>query len=191
MNRLQQLLVQETGFSEEEYNRFIQSTHPIHLRKKDYFVKAGQVCGMIGLVETGILRSFFVKDDTDCINDFFPAGTLVSAYTSFLTQTPAAGNIQALEDTVLCCISYTQLQQLYNSDARWYKFGKQVAESFFIRKCKKETSLLKDSALERYQLLLHTYPDIEQQVAQYHIASYLGIQPESLSRLKALTYINK
>lgn len=53
-------------------------------------------------------------------------------------------------------------------------------------KCRKESSLLMDSALDRYKLLLRTFPHIEQHVSQYHIASYLGIKPESLSRLKSL-----
>ena len=63
---------------------------------------------------------------------------------------------------------------------------KYIADTLFIKKCRKETSLLMDDALERYKLLLRTYPHIEQHVSQYHIASYLGIKPESLSRLKSL-----
>ena len=68
----------------------------------------------------------------------------------------------------------------------WYKLGKYIADTLFIRKCRKESSLLMDSALDRYKLLLRTCPHIEQHVSQYHIASYLGIKPESLSRLKSL-----
>jgi len=60
------------------------------------------------------------------------------------------------------------------------------ADTLFIKKCRKETSLLMDNALARYKLLLETYPKIEQHVSQYHIASYLGIKRESLSRLKTL-----
>ncbi len=73
----------------------------------------------------------------------------------------------------------------------YYKLGKFISDSLFLKKCKRETSLLMDSTNDKYKFLLDLYPQIEQVVPQYHIASYLGIKPESLSRMKSLTYINE
>jgi len=83
-------------------------------------------------------------------------------------------------------VSYDQLNALLIEDAEWMKLGKYVSELFYIRKCERETSLLKNSASERLDLFLASFPGIEQKVSQYHIASYLGIKPETLSRIKVL-----
>ena len=83
-------------------------------------------------------------------------------------------------------MSKSDYDQLLQESNEWYKLGKYIADTLFIKKCRKETSLLMDNALGRYKLLLQTYPNIEQDVSQYHIASYLGIKPESLNRLKSL-----
>ena len=80
---------------------------------------------------------------------------------------------------------------LLKTSDEWYKLAKHISDDYFLRKCKRQTSLLMDTAKDRYDLLLTTYPGIEQWVPQYHIASYLGIKPESLSRIKSLTYIKK
>jgi hypothetical protein len=123
--------------------------------------------------------------------DFYLSGSFVSSYTSFLTRQPTNTNIQALSGSTICTISYPDYNNLLKTGVEWYRLGKLIADTLFLKKCKREKSLLMDSAEDRYNLLLKTYPQIEQLVAQYHIASYLGIKPESLSRIKSLTYINK
>jgi hypothetical protein len=84
-------------------------------------------------------------------------------------------------------LSKSDYQKLLNTDSDFYKLSKLISETLFIRKCKRETTLLMDSAQERYAFLLKNYPKIEQLIPQYQIASYLGIKPESLSRIKSLT----
>ena len=138
------------------------------------------------------MRSFISKGESDeWNNDFYFENDFVSAYTSFLTSSPTNCNIQALTNVHVVYITAEQYQELLSRDKEWFKLGKYIAETFFIRKCKRETSFLKNSAAERLENLLQLYPGIEQRVSQYHIASYLGIKPESLSRIKGLTYINK
>ena len=124
-------------------------------------------------------------------NDFYFENNFVSAFTSFLTAEPTNCNIQALTDVHIVYITAEQYQDLISRDNEWLKLGKYMAETFFIRKCKRETSFLKQPAGKRLEGVLQLYPGIEQRVSQYHIASYLGVKPESLSRIKLLTYINK
>jgi CRP-like cAMP-binding protein len=130
------------------------------------------------------VRSFIKKGDEEFNNDFYYDYNFISAYTSFLTQQPTNCNIQAITKAEVCYITYRQLQE-------WLRLGKYVSDIFFMRKCKRETSFLLHTAAERLDRIRTIYPGIEQKVSQYHIASYLGIQPESLSRIKLLTYINK
>jgi len=108
------------------------------------------------------------------------------SYQSFLTQEKSVGSIQALEDSFIYCLDKSDYDRLLNESTEWYKLGKYIADTLFINKCRKETAMLTDDAYNRYKLLLKTYPNIEQHVSQYHIASYLGIRAESLSRIKSL-----
>lgn len=142
-------------------------------------------------LESGVLRSFILKEGNEFNIDFYLPTSFVSSYTSFLTQTPSNGYIQALSNSVIYIISLSNYNRLLKTNSEWYKFGKYISDSLFMKKCKRETSLLMDSAIDRYKFLLNLYPQIEQLVPQYHIASYLGIKPESLSRIKSLTYINE
>ncbi|MDX5422250.1 MAG: cyclic nucleotide-binding domain-containing protein [Hymenobacteraceae bacterium] len=191
MEHIRNIIMGELKLSEEHFERFIGSGKMIDLPKKEFLIKAGTTCTFIGFVEEGVLRSFFQKGGDEFNLDFYLSASFVSAYTSFLTQLPTHGSIQALADSRVFLVSHAAYHELLREDDSWYRLGKYLSDSLFIRKCRREASLLVDSALERHRLLLQAYPTIEQLVPQYHIASYLGIQPESLSRIKSLTYIKE
>ena len=165
---IKKLIIEEIGLSNSSYERLIEVTERFSLKKKDFLLQQGKVCTFIGFVEKGTLGSF------------------TTSYRSFLTKEPSIGSIQTLENSLILSLSKSNYELLLQESNEWYKLGKYIADTLFIRKCRKESSLLMDSALDRYKLLLRTFPHIEQHVSQYHIASYLGIKPESLSRLKSL-----
>jgi CRP-like cAMP-binding protein len=191
MNALRRLFAENIKLDSEHFDQFIDLSKTVSLQKKEMLIKENSICSFVGYVESGMLRSILVKDGEEFTSDFFFAGSFVSVYTSFLRQTPAVVSIQAIGPTTIYSLSYSHFNDLLNTSSEWYKLAKYIADSFFFKKCIRESSLLQDSALERYKLLLETFPSIEQLVSQRHIASYLGIKPESLSRIKALTYINK
>jgi CRP-like cAMP-binding protein len=191
MNKLCELFTEKIKLDNEHYKEFMHLSKTVLLRKKELLIKEGAICSFMGFVESGVLRAILVKDGEEFTSDFFFAGTFVTVYTSFLQRTPAVVTIQAIGPTTVHCLSHSQFNHLLDTSSEWYKLGKYIADSFFFKKCSRETSLLQDSAAERYRLLLNTFPEIEQMVTQRHIASYLGIKPESLSRIKALTYIKR
>lgn len=186
MNATEQILKNELHLSDEMCDRFMQLTGTEYLKKKELFTGQGKVCHHIGIVESGVLRSYIEKDAVEYIKDFYFCGSLVVSYGSFLTGEPGIGSIQALEDTRLVTLSRPAYDLLMGESNEWLKLGKYISDTLLIRKCRRESSFLMDNAYERYKLLLKTYPHIEQHVSQHHIAAYLGIQPESLSRLKSL-----
>ncbi|MBB6130615.1 Crp/Fnr family transcriptional regulator [Mucilaginibacter lappiensis] len=189
---LDSVLLGIEGLDERHVAEFRQVMFRKPLNKKDFLITEGTTCNFIGIVVSGIMRSFIRAGESDEFNnDFYFERDFVSAYTSFLTSLPTNCNIQALTDVNLVYITSEQYQALVSRDNEWLKLGKYIAETFFIRKCKRETSFLKHSAAQRLESVLQLYPGIEQRVSQYHIASYLGVKPESLSRIKLLTYINK
>ncbi len=191
MDTLAKILTEKIGLTDEQFGQLVQIFRKENLNKRDFMIQAGQTCSFIGFVERGIIRSYILKDGEEFNVDFSIPGSFVSSYTSFLAQTPTKGYIQALSDTIVYTISYSDYTNLLNSNPEFFKLVKHISDMLFLKKCRRETSLLMDSAADRYKLLLQTYPQIEQLVAQYHIASYLGIKPESLSRMKSLTYINE
>ena len=155
------------------------------LAKQELWLPAGQVSRQLAFVESGVLRSFLSTEEREITNGFFLSGAVAGAFTSFLTQDPSAWAVQALAPCQLATISYDLLQTLYARHSCWLHWGRQLLEAQFLHKCRRETAFLRASAAERYQTLRQQYPTLEQQVAQYHIASYLGIKPETLSRLRA------
>jgi len=191
LEALKNIFIEKIGLELHQYERFNAELKTKTLRKKEHLIQEGSVCDFIGIVSYGKLRSYVQNDENEFNNDFYLENTFISAYTSFLTQSPTNCNIEALTDCEVSYISLNQLNRLIAEDSNFLKLSKYISDLFFIRKCKRETSFLKNSAAERFEILCATYPGIEQQISQYHIASYLGIKPESLSRIKGLTYINK
>jgi CRP-like cAMP-binding protein len=189
---LDSVLLGVVGLDERHVAEFRQVMLRKPLTKKEFLITEGNTCNFIAIVVSGVMRSFIRAGQTDEFNnDFYFEHDFVSAYTSFLTSRPTNCNIQALTDASIVYITLEQYQSMISRDNEWLKLGKYIAETFFIRKCKRETSFLKNTAAQRLESVLQLYPGIEQRVSQYHIASYLGVKPESLSRIKLLTYINK
>jgi CRP-like cAMP-binding protein len=184
-------LFQRLGLSSDQAELFSKQLKTKKLKKKEHLIREGSVCDFVGFVTDGTLRSYVSKDEEEFNNDFYFDNSIVSAYTSFLTGIPTNCNIEALTDCVIQLISRDKLNALIAADTEFLKLTNYISESYFIRKCKRETAFLKQTAAERLEGLSAIYPGIEQRVSQYHIASYLGVKPESLSRIKLLTYINK
>ena len=184
-NELSTLFSEELKLNLAYADTFMKLMSKKIIRKNDFLISEGTVCNFLGIVHSGSMRSFVQNDEQEFNNDFYFENDFVSAYNSFLTRRPNGCNIQALTDTEVYCLSYKQLTALLDEDKEWMKLGKYVSDRFYIKKCERETSLLKHSATERLDLLLENYPGIEQRVSQYHLASYLGIKPETLSRIKS------
>lgn len=191
MEPLISLFKDKLGLDSSHYERFSAGLKLKHVKKKEYLIREGSVCKFIGFVASGTFRSYVQNEKAEFNNDFYLDNDIVSAYTSFLTQQPTNCNIQALTDSTLYLITHEKLNNLIAEDIAFLKLGKYISDNYFIRKCKRETSFLKQTALERLENLSILFPGIEQRVSQYHIASYLGIEAASLSRIKHLTYINK
>jgi CRP-like cAMP-binding protein len=108
----------------------------------------------------------------------------IAQYDSFLLQQPSAGSIDALEDCEMVNLSYADMQLLYRSHPVFQVFGRKIAEMLFIMVTSQTTRLLTMTPEERYQSVVQYQPFVIQRVPQYMIASYIGITPEHLSRLR-------
>lgn len=155
-------------------------------KKDDYLIKEGEYCNKIGFIESGSARSFQYVDDKQITNWFVFNNMPLTAYYSFVSESQSKENIQFLEDSILTTISHSDLHALYQEFHGIERFGRQIAESYFMWQEDRTLSLQSLSAKERYEKLLIDEPHLLQRVTLGQIASYLGITQESLSRIRRI-----
>jgi CRP-like cAMP-binding protein len=157
---------------------------PLQLKSGDYFLEEGQVCRYVGFIEKGLVRYHMNDDGNQKTLYFNKAGEFVSNYQSFLPREPSNTSIQAIEETSMQVINHTALERLYKEVQEGEKLGRLAIESVFLSSIQQLKSFYKDTPAARYQEFLRAYPDLAQRIPQYHIASYVGIKPQSLSRIR-------
>ncbi len=169
----------------KEFEKLVRVSRVCHLKKGEYFQQAGERPNKFGFVISGILRLYYTNGSGDEFNkNFCVENDFVAAYSALLQNRVSRLSIQAMEETTLLVIGYKDYLQLFNQHLCWQILGRKIAENLFIKKEEKESQFLLDSAETRYLKFLKEYPDLEVRIKQYHIASYLGITPVALSRIR-------
>jgi len=138
----------------------------------------------ISFVDSGIVRFYVENGDKDITFEIAFENSFATAYDSFIARKPALYTAEALTDTVLWSVSYDDLQQVYRNTSAGNMIGRLAAEELFIKKNRRQLSLLKDSAEQRYTSLLSDYPHLIQHIPLKYLASYIGITPQALSRIR-------
>jgi CRP-like cAMP-binding protein len=169
---------------EEHLDVFFSAFKPVSYRKGDYFVREGQVGRYIGFILKGCMMCIYNKDGKEFIDEFSMDNEFVSAYASFITGVPADKDIICLEDCDLLILSYHRLQELFERNPVFERAGRLMAEMLFINWQQRVKSLLLDDAETRYLKLIENRPDLVKRVPQYLVAQYLGVSPETLSRIR-------
>jgi CRP-like cAMP-binding protein len=155
------------------------------LKKNTYWVKAGQYAEHIGFITRGKMRVFYETEDGNEITCFFsPENSFIASYTSLLTHTPTHENIMALEATTLFTIHRDELERLSAQIPKMQVLRRIIAENLFIVMEKRIMSLQSETAFERYESMLHNTPELLNTVPLQYLASFLGITPQHMSRLR-------
>ncbi len=179
---------------------FVQSLYPVpepdfalltpHLvprtvPKGAHLLEAGQVCGAIFFVNTGFFRLYYAGADGHEVNcRFAGAAGFLTDFQSFLTQQPSRYAWQALQAAEVLVLPYALVQRLYRESAAWDRFGRLMAERAYQQVNERVELLQFLTPTQRYQHVQQHHPELLTQVSQAHLASYLGVQPESLSRIR-------
>lgn len=171
-------------FSDEEIQAFSSCMKVLKVQKKETFLFKGENCNWVAFINQGIIRAYYVADDQEKTADFLFQGNWISDYVSFLTHTPCKFNAEALEECELLLLYKEDMQRLYKSSQNAERFGRLIAENLFIHLNKRIYSFLTQTPEERYTNLLKRRPNVVQRIPQHYIASYLGVRPESLSRIR-------
>jgi CRP-like cAMP-binding protein len=155
------------------------------LRKNEYFLREGQLCQAIGFVCKGTLVYYkLLKTGEEATTDFAFAGDWVTDNRSRLSGTSSLINIKAIGETELLVITQQNLEQCYRLIPKLERLGRILIEQAFVKIALQSIDLQTLSATQRYEKLLRDHPEVIQKIPLYHIASYLGIAPKSLSRIR-------
>ena len=173
------------NLSEEELFITMSSYFPISINANNFFLKEGEVCKYIGFVKQGLMRSFFYDENANEITtEFFEEGALIISFDSFNNQIPSKENIRAIEDTELMVISYERQKQLYDSVPVWNRICKELADVKGSEMMERTGRFQTMNATKRYRKFCEEYPNILQKATLGNIASYLGIDIATLSRIR-------
>jgi CRP-like cAMP-binding protein len=136
-------------------------------------------------INKGCMRSYKVDSKgQEHIVMFGIEGWWISDFYSFLTETPAIQHIDALEDSEVFCIDKPDLEKLYTTVPKFERFFRIILQNAYISSQQRSLSDISETAEERYIAFINKYPTLEQRVPQHQIASYLGMTPETISRIR-------
>lgn len=172
--------------TDEEVN-FLESKITIrNYLKGQYIVQQGDVCKYQCFVLSGCTKTFYVDGEGQEHTLMFSIENWwTSDMGSFITQTPADFNVQCLENSELVMFSYEIMEDLFSQIPKLERFFRQIIEKGFVATQKRIVRGFSLSAKEQYIYFREQYPEIEQRIPQYMIASYLGITKEFLSKIKS------
>lgn len=173
------------NLSNEEFEIISKFFIPKKLRKKQFLLNEGEVCRHIGFINSGCLREYTIDSKgAEHIIQFAIKDWWVSDLNSFLSGLPAKYNIDALQDSEVLLLEKFARDQLLDACPKMERFFRLLLEANHIASHRRVTDALSTSAEDRYLQFIKTYPKLFEQVPQNQIASYLGITPQSLSRIR-------
>lgn len=155
------------------------------LRRRQYLLQEGDICRFENYVLSGVLRAYSIdRDGFEHITLFAIEDWWISDLGSFLTQTPATLTIDALEDSELLQLERASLEELYEKVPKFERFFRILLQNAFVAQQRRVLDTIARTAEERYREFASRYPAFLRRIPQKHIAAYLGITPEFLSRIR-------
>lgn len=183
----------EINVTEEEKNEFLSILSEVNLKKKELLIEPGQAVSKEYFVKEGCLKAYYLdRQGNKHIIQFAIEDWWISDFEAFFTDEVSRLYVQAIEDSKLLALDAQSLETLYRRIPKFERFFRIKTTKAFVSLRKRILSTLEKTNKERYLDFCKAYPEIEKRVQNYHIANYLGMKPESLSRIrKELININK
>lgn len=172
------------AISSEEWEEFEKGLFVKKHAKGDVLIREGQTCRFVTFINYGSVRAYELVDGIEVNRTFFSDGFFATEYKSFITQQPSHEYLEVLEPTELVWIDYHLLQDMYARFKSFERLGRMLAEMLYVKMREKVMVLRVNTPEERYQIMMKESPHFIQKIQHYHLASYLGITPQSLSRIR-------
>ena len=155
------------------------------LAKNAFLAQEGEYAKKLYFLREGVVRAYYQNEEGEEYNKLlFTGPAIVAAYSSLITGNKNIINIQCLTPVTVYETSFERILQLYPEHRSIETLNRTIAENFFVEKEKREMSLVMHNATKRYEQFQIDFPELDQKIPQYHIASYLGITPTQLSRIR-------
>ncbi len=154
------------------------------IEKNKIILSEGEIDKYAWVVLEGLIRSFHYVGETEVTSSFMKPYHIIISIESFHTQTPAFESLQALQPSVLACIHYQQLDSLYHQFPLFNYTGRRLTEQYLFLMEKRLFLLRKQKAIDKYKFFLDEYPGLVNEIPLKYIASFLGINQETLSRVR-------
>lgn len=155
------------------------------LKKGDYFVREGEYANEIAFLESGVVRAFYINSQGKEYNkSFFVGPSIIGSYAALISKEKNRLPQQALCNCKIWRAKFDLIENLSVNNYEIEHLRRRIAERFFVSNEKKQLEMALFEAKERYIIFKAEYPGIEGLIPQYHIASYLGISPTQLSRIR-------
>jgi len=186
LQQIKAYLDQIATISNSDWEFFMSKLQRRIIKKKAVFLKINDIENHISFIESGVVRVYIPKEnpDKEITFGFSFKDQFISAYDSFLTQTPSAYELQALTETTILSITYNDLQEVYKQTQIGNLIGRLTAERLFLIKSKREQNLLNLTAEERYMKLFKERPELLKVIPLKYISSYIGVTAQALSRIR-------
>jgi CRP-like cAMP-binding protein len=185
MEELKQLLSELIDLRNEEWNLFVEVLKEESFSAKTSIVKDGAVASKIYFINSGLLRSYYLEDGKEITTYFACDGQFIGVFSSFITQQPSTEVLEAIEDSIVYSLSYAALNRLYTNHPKFEKLGRIWAEKNYLCILDRTITMQTKTGKQKYLGFIKTYhKKIVQFAPQHQIASFLGVAPESLSRIR-------
>jgi CRP-like cAMP-binding protein len=172
------------SLSPETRKAISQISTPVKVKKNQDLQSIGHTCKTIYFLVDGLARIYYFKDDIDVTESFSFENNIVVRFESLFAGQPSKKGIQALEDSEFIAINAVQLLKLYDQFPEIERLFRKITETELVENINRVESIQFNTAEERYNSLIKEAPDVIKRVPLKHIASYLGITPVSLSRIR-------
>jgi CRP-like cAMP-binding protein len=184
INKLINDIKKVDNFSDEEIDQFFSYLTEGFIAKGDHFLKIGEVSHHVAFITSGLGMHYKLYDGVEIPIDFTPEGMWLAYLASFANGTPADVGIKALEDTKILKLSALKMQELFQWQPKFMALKNFYTELSFMSTAQHTADLAMLDGKKRYYKFMEEKPDLVNRVPQYYIAAYLGIKPQSLSRLR-------
>lgn len=184
MEQIRKYYAEHFGLSERDWEIFSSKLTCYEFPKKSKLLNVGDIENCLSFIETGMIRFYIPKVENELTFSFSFENSFVSAYDSFITQTPAKYVVETITSATLWRLTYEDLQDIYRKTELGNLIGRKASEDLFLKKSERELSLLNYSAEERYLNLFKERPELIREIPLKYIASYIGVTPQALSRIR-------
>lgn len=184
MNEIRKFFDNISPMNNSDWQFFSSKLQKVKLKKRSTLLEIGEIESHLYFISKGVVRLYLPREEHDLTFGFLFENEFVTAYDSLITQKPSEYQIETLTETVLWKISNKELQEVYKKTTIGNVIGRKMAENMFLKKSKRELSLLSETAEERYLNLFSQRPKLLEQIPLKYIASYIGVTPQALSRIR-------